>query len=142
VRGVLQHATIASRPHFSAGAERRIALRSIEEVRGAKRTRVRWVGAIGAIAMATCLFACLFAGEREARADFDFQLAAGTGVAFMRNSPSLTSKAVETSARSMPDGKVPMTGGLTMLGVYADVAGRFRCSAVVSMHRSVATTRW
>ena len=74
------------------------------------------------VVVAGCVLACALAFAPEARADFDFQLAIGTNARWMRATPTLTTPPLLTSARDLPDGKVPMRGGQTMLGGYVDVA--------------------
>jgi hypothetical protein len=61
------------------------------------------------------------ASEGHARADYDFQVAFGGGVRWLRGTPSLRSSAVSTYARELAEGDAPMRGGLTMIGGFLDL---------------------
>jgi len=72
-----------------------------------------------AVAASLALF-FVVALARDARADFDFQLATGVNVRALRETPALTTKPITTSARTVEEGAVPMRGGMTFLGPYID----------------------
>lgn len=74
------------------------------------------------VVLAGGVLALALAVPTEARADFDFQLAIGTNARWLRATPALTTPPLLTSARDLPEGRVPMRGGQTMLGGYVDIA--------------------
>ena len=71
--------------------------------------------------LASIAVACALVVPRAARADFDFQLAAGMNTRWLRQTPTLDTPALTTSARELTAGSVPMRGGVGMLGGYVDV---------------------
>ncbi len=58
----------------------------------------------------------------DARADFDFQFAAGLNGSWLRKTPSLSTPPVITYARELEGGEVPMRGSVFTIGPYIDVA--------------------
>lgn len=71
--------------------------------------------------LAGAALACTLVVTARARADFDFQLAMGANARWLRSTPALTAPPILTSARDLPSGSVPMRGGQTMAGGYADI---------------------
>lgn len=63
----------------------------------------------------------LFVASRDARADFDFQLATSCSGAWLRRTPTLSATSISTSARDIAPGEIKTRGGLAMLGVSADI---------------------
>jgi hypothetical protein len=58
---------------------------------------------------------------RDARADFDFQLAANANGGWLRHTPAMSSQRISTSARDIAPGSVKTRGGLGLVGFAADV---------------------
>ena len=65
--------------------------------------------------------ASILATAPPARADFDIQAAFSGGVSWRRSHPALTNERTLTAAREVPEGKVPIGGALTAVGVGVDL---------------------
>lgn len=70
---------------------------------------------------------------REARADFDLQVAASGGGGFMRETPSFATREVSTAARDLPEGTEVQRSpfGLALAGMTTGAALTWRSGLVV-----------
>jgi hypothetical protein len=85
------------------------------------RGRGKLTSRTGAGVTATLLVASVCLCSREARADVDFQFAAGMSGGWLRRTPAFTARDVETSARHIGEGAVRTGPSLAMLGIGGDI---------------------
>jgi hypothetical protein len=116
-RALWRLATIEPSTANSAGARDPRGLRST----GLRRVRRNYLKML-AVGLTV---ACSAARAGDARADFDFQLAAGVDGGWLRKIPSPTMGALSTNARDLEGGLVPLDGRLFLLGPYVDAAITF-----------------
>ena len=74
------------------------------------------------IALALSVGAAIALAAPSARADVDYQVAGGAGVSWIRTMPTLRSESVTTSARELPEQKVPVGGSVTAVGGSFDLS--------------------